>query len=141
MTDFNALFASTRTVAVVGCSGRSERTSHRIAGYLQDAGFRMIPVNPNYEEVHGEKCYSSLLDIPKDVEIDIVDIFRDPRFTADMVADAVARAERTDRHPVVWTQIGVSSKEAEEKARTAGLPYVKNRCIMVEHSRLSSTGT
>lgn len=136
MTDFNGLFSSTQTIAVVGCSARPERTSHRIASYLKEAGFRIIPVNPNYEEVLGETCYPSLLDISDRVEIDIVNIFRNPRYTAEMVDDAVARAERTGRQPVVWTQIGVSSNEAEEKARTAGLPYVKNRCIMVEHTRL-----
>ncbi len=137
MTDFNALFASTRTIAVVGCSARSERTSHRIAAYLKNNGFRIIPVNPNYDEVLGETCYPSLLDIPDETEIDIVNIFRNPRYTAEMVEDAVRRAEVTNRKPVVWTQIGVSSSEAENKADAAGLPYVKNRCIMVEHSRLA----
>lgn len=138
MTDFNALFASTETIAVVGCSARSARTSHRIAAYLKNAGFRMIPVNPNYEEVLGETSYPSLLDIPNEVVIDIVNIFRNPRYTAEMVDDAVHRAERTARRPVIWTQIGVSSGAAEEKAREADLRYIKNRCIMVEHSRLTT---
>jgi predicted CoA-binding protein len=138
MTDFNALFASTRTIAVVGCSARTERTSHRIATYLKNNGFRIIPVNPNYDTVLGQTCYPSLLDIPDETEIDILNIFRNPRYTADMVEDAVRRSAQTGRHPVIWTQIGVSSNEAREKARAADLPYIKNRCIMVEHSRRTS---
>lgn len=124
------------TIAVVGCSPRSTRTSHRIARYLQRAGYTVIPVNPHRDELLDTTCYPDVQSIPEDVQIDIVNVFRRPEHTADMVRDAIARAEKTGRQPVVWTQIGVSSMEAEQLAQEAGLPYVRNRCIMVEHGRI-----
>ncbi len=97
----------------------------------------MIPVNPNHDEILGETAYPSLDAIPDDVEIDIVDVFRRPEFTADVVRDATARSERTGDRPTVWTQIGVHSDEAERLAREAGLPYVADRCLMVDHAALA----
>lgn len=141
MIDFNALFESMDTIAVVGCSTRSHRASHRIAQYLQEEGFTILPVNPNYSSVLGETCYPTLNDIPSSYTIDVVDIFRNPLYTADMVQDAVAWSEETGQSPVVWTQIGVSSQEAEKLASEAGLTYVKNRCLMVEHNRWKSNAT
>ncbi len=134
--NLKSILEKAEAIAVVGCSGRPTRTSHRIARYLQQAGYRMIPVNPNYDEVLGETCYPDLPSIPEEVQIDIVDIFRAPQHTADMVRAAAARAEATGERPVVWTQIGVSSSEARRLAEEVDLPYVQNRCIMVEHSRL-----
>lgn len=124
-------------VAVVGCSARPSRTSHKIAGYLQGAGYRVVPVNPNYDEVLDETCYPSLADVPDDVVIDVVNVFRAPAYAADAVRDAAARAEATGTRPAVWTQLGVSTPAAKRLAQEAGLPYVQNRCIMVEHSRLA----
>lgn len=135
MSEFNALFESARTIAVVGCSARPERTSHRIARYLQENGFRIVPVNPNYDEVLGEKCYPDTPSVPESIHIDVVDVFRNPAHTAEMVEDVIRRVEQTEEHPVIWTQIGVSSPEAERLAREADLPYVKNRCMMVEHGK------
>lgn len=134
MADLKSILESAKTIAVVGCSAREVRTSHKIARYLQDAGYRMIPVNPNYEEVHGEQCYPDVQSVPE--AIDIVDIFRAPQYTAEMVRDVLERIEETGERPVIWTQIGVSSPEAEKLAQEAELPYVKNRCLMVEHGRL-----
>ena len=133
--EMEPLLREAHTIAVVGCSTNPNRTSHRIAQYLKDAGYRIVPVNPNYEEACGETAYPDLQHIPDEVKIDIVDIFRDPAHTADMVRDAVARAEATGNQPVIWTQIGVSSEEAEQVAEEAGLPYVRNTCLMVEHRR------
>ncbi len=124
-----------RTIAVVGCSPRGFQTSHRIAQYLQNAGLRIVPVNPNQTEILGETCYPSLLAIPEDVEIDVVDVFRRPEHTAGVVQDAADRAERTGQNPVVWTQLGVSSREAEALAEELGIPYVVDRCLMVDHAR------
>lgn len=129
------IISGANTIAIVGCSDRPERTSNRIARYLQGAGFRIVPVNPNHESVLGEVCYPSVDAVPDDVVIDIVDIFRRPRFTADVVRDVIARRDRLGRSPVVWTQIGVSSEEARSLAADAGIEYVANRCTMVEHSR------
>ncbi|NBB74468.1 MAG: CoA-binding protein [Bacteroidetes bacterium] len=133
--DLTACLRDAKTIAVVGCSGRAARTSHRIAAYLQEAGYRVIPVNPNYDTILGEPCYPDLPSVPEDVRIDIVDIFRAPAYTADMVRSAVDRVEQTGERPVIWTQLGVSSEEAERLADEAGLPYVHNTCILVEHRR------
>jgi predicted CoA-binding protein len=136
MNDLKAILEAAETIAVVGCSGNPSRTSYAISRYLQEVGYRIIPVNPNYEEVHGERCYPDLASVPQDASIDLVDIFRNPRHTAEMVEHVVARARATGERPVVWTQLGVSTPEAERLAKEAALPYVKNRCILVEHSRL-----
>ena len=134
--DLRAVLDDARIIAVVGCSGRATRTSHKIARYMQNRGYRIVPVNPNYDEVLGETCYPDLTSIPADVEVDIVDIFRRPEHTADMVRTAVERVRQTNEHPVIWTQLGVSSTEAEDLAAEAGLPYVRNRCIKVAYDRL-----
>lgn len=127
---------SARTIAVVGCSPRAFQTSHRIAQYILDAGYRMVPVNPHQTEILGEPCYPSLEAIPDDVRIDIVNVFRRAEHTAGVVADAAARAARTGERPLIWTQLGVHSPEAERLAGEAGLPYVANRCLMVDHAAL-----
>ncbi len=139
--DFRTLLEDADTIAVVGCSATPTRTSHKIATYMQDRGYRIVPVNPNYDEVLGETCYPDLPSIPSDVEIDIVDIFRRPEHTADMVRTAIERVEQTGQAdtsagPVIWTQRGVSSSEAEQLAAEAGLPYVRNRCIKVVYDRV-----
>lgn len=134
--DLHHLLDNAQTIAVVGCSANPSRTSHRIASYLQDVDYRIVPVNPNYDEVLGEPCYPDLPSVPGDTTIDIVNIFRDPAHTADMVRLALERMEQADEQPAIWTQIGVSSEAARSLAAEAGLPYVANRCIMVEHSRL-----
>ncbi|HLT45590.1 MAG TPA: CoA-binding protein [Rubricoccaceae bacterium] len=122
-----------RTIAVVGCSPRGFQTSHRIAQYLQRAGYRVVPVNPYHEEILGEACYPNLQAIPEDVEVDIVDVFRRAEFTPGVVEDAVARMEATGQRPTIWTQLGVHHPEAQRRAEAAGLPYVAGRCIMVDH--------
>ncbi|WP_022836141.1 CoA-binding protein [Salisaeta longa] len=133
--DLGALLDRATTIAIVGCSARPTRTSHKIARYLQDQGYRIVPVNPAYDEVLGVPCYPRVQDIPADVSIDIVDIFRRADHTADMVRDVIERGKATDRKPVIWTQLGVSSAEAEALATEHALPYVKNRCIMVVHGQ------
>lgn len=134
--ELRSILESAETIAVVGCSDRPDRTSYAISQYLDSVGYKVIPVNPNHSACAGNTCYPDLLSIPDDEQIDIVLIFRNPRFTADMVRIAVERAEKTGERPVIWTQLGVSSPEAERVAQEAELPYVKNRCSMVEHSRL-----
>ena len=136
MPDLRTILEGAETIAVVGCSKRSGRTSHKIARYLQEHGYRVVPVNPNYDEVLGETCYPDLQHVPADVQVDVVNIFRRREHTADMVRDALERAAQTDTRPAVWTQLGVSSEEAQSLAEDGGLPYVNNRCIMVEHGRL-----
>ena len=135
--DLGATVSSMRTVAVVGCSPRGFQTSHRIAQYLQNAGIRIVPVNPNQTEILGETCYPNLLDIPESVVLDVVCIFRRAEHTEGVVQDAADRMERTGQNPVVWTQLGVSSDAAKALATATGLPYVANRCLMVDHSAMA----
>jgi len=134
--DLKTALDTARTIAVVGCSPRATRTSHRIARYLQDEGYTVVPVNPYHDELLGVPCYPDLGHIPEDTEIDIVNVYRQPRFTEGVVQDTVDRSERTDERPLIWTQLGVSSQEAQRLAAAHDLPYVANRCIMVEHARL-----
>ena len=134
--DFRTVLDTAETIAVVGCSATPTRTSHKIARYLQERGYRIVPVNPNYDAVLGETCYPDLPSVPADVEIDIVDIFRAPKHTADMVRSAIERVKQTGQRPVIWTQLGVSSSQAEELAAEADLPYVRNRCVKIEYDRL-----
>jgi hypothetical protein len=134
--NLQSVLQTAETIAVVGCSAKATRTSHKIARYLQERGYRIVPVNPNYDEVLGETCYPDLPSVPADIKIDIVDIFRRPEHTAEMVRSAIERIEQTNEEPVIWTQLGVSSSEAEELAAEAGLPYVRNRCVKIEYDRL-----
>lgn len=129
------IIKSAETIVIIGCSSKPSRTSYRIAKYLEDAGFTIIPVNPNENSVLGHTCYPQISDIPEDSKIDIVDIFRNKQYTADMVAEVVEWAEETGQKPVVWTQIGVSSKEAKALAEENGLTYIEDKCLMVEHGR------
>lgn len=123
-------------IAIIGCSGDPNRTSCQIARYLKDQGYTIIPIHPDYDEVHGEKAYPAVYDVPENINIDIVDIFRNSKYTADMVDTIIKRKEMTGQEPVVWTQLSVSSDEAKEKAEGAGLRYIENRCIMVDHRNL-----
>lgn len=132
MTDILRYLRSS-TVAIVGCSGRSSRTSHTIARYLISNGFEVVPVNPNYDVILERTCYPSLADIPTDVRIDVVNVFRHPRHTADVVREVVDFRNERGYTPAVWTQLGVSSEDARRLAAKEDIPYVANRCIMVEH--------
>lgn len=135
MGDFLERLKEANTIAIIGCSANKYRTSYHIASYLKENGYRIIPVNPNYEEVLGQKCYPRMDEVPSDAKIDIVDIFRDSQYTADMVSDVIDWSEKTGQQPLIWTQLAVSSNDAKSMAQEAGLDYVENRCIMVEHSR------
>lgn len=130
------LLKTSETIAIIGCSSKPARTSHRIAKYLMDAGFTIIPVNPNEVTVLGEKAYPDMSEIPADIEVDIVDIFRNKQYTQEMVEQIVKWSDETGQKPVIWTQIGVSSKGAKKLAEINGFTYIHNRCIMVEHSKL-----
>lgn len=134
--DLQSVLETAETIAVVGCSATPTRTSHKTARYLQERGYRIVPVNPNYDAVLGETCYPDLPSVPADIEIDIVNIFRAPKHTADMVRSAIERVEQTGQRPVIWTQLGVSTPKAKELTEDAGLPYVRNRCVKIEYDRL-----
>ena len=119
-----------RTIAVVGLSDRPERDSHAVAGFLQRNGYRVIPVNPNlHGPVLGEQPYASLRDIKE--HVDVVQIFRRPEHTPEVVEDAVAIGA-----DVVWMQVGIENQAAAQRARRAGLGVVMDRCMAIEHRRL-----
>lgn len=122
------LLRRSRVIAVVGLSSKPHRPSHGVARYLQKAGYRIIPVNPNEQEVLGEKSYSRLEDVP--VKVDIVDIFRRSEYVLPVVNGAIAIGAR-----MVWMQEGVTHEEAAERARAAGLEVVMDRCLLKEHAR------
>jgi uncharacterized protein len=118
-----------RTIAVVGISHKEDRDSHKVAKYLKQHGYKMIPINPKYTEVLGEKCYPSLQDVPE--RIDIADIFRNLEAIPGIVDEAIAAGVGT-----VWMQLGLAHNEAACKAEAAGLRVVMNKCTKLEHERL-----
>lgn len=130
------LLENAENIAVIGCSAKPYRTSHHIAEYLQDHGYRIIPVNPNYDRILGEQVYASLAEVPEDIDIHIADIFRNKMHTAEMVEQVIMRAGATGVPTAVWTQLDVSSRAARVRAEEAGLRYIENECLMVEHQRL-----
>ncbi len=125
------LLRSVHTVAVVGLSEKPDRDSYRVAAYLQQAGYRIIPVNPVVKEVLGEKSYAALGDIPE--KIDLVNIFRKPEAVPEIVDAAIAVGAKA-----VWMQEGVVHNAAADKARAAGLVVVMDRCTLKEHARMAS---
>ena len=123
------ILRSSHTVAVVGLSAEWHRPSNFAAKYMQTRGYRVIPVNPRYESILGERSYARLEDIPE--KVDIVDIFRK---TADVLP--IAQSALTIGARVLWQQIGVMNLEADALARAAGLDSVMDRCVKIEHARL-----
>lgn len=124
--EIRQLLQTARTIAIVGLSDKPERDSFRVAAYLKQRGYRVIPVNPNVSEVHGERAYATLRDVPEPV--DLVDIFRKPDAVPEIVEDAIAIGAKA-----VWMQEGIAHNAAADRARAAGLQVVMNKCIMKEH--------
>ena len=122
------ILTSAKTIAVVGLSANPRRPSYGVALYLQRAGYRIIPVNPNVEEVLGERAYPSLREIPQPV--DVVDVFRRSEFVGPIVDDAIAI-----KASAVWLQDGVSDEAAAARARASGLDVVMDDCMMRRHSQ------
>jgi uncharacterized protein len=127
------ILADSKTIAVVGLSSDPQRPSHSVAAYLQQQGYRIIPVNPNISEALGEKAYASVRDIP--VPVDVVDIFRRPEAVGPIVEDAIAKGAK-----VVWMQVGVIDDAAAARARAAGLTVVMDTCMRVTHQLLRARG-
>ncbi len=118
-----------KTIAVVGASNKPYRDSHRIADYLRREGYAVIPVNPTYTEIEGEKCYPNLFSIG--IPIDIVDVFRNPDAVNEIVEEAIAVKVKT-----IWFQLGVVNAAATRKAEKAGMQVILDHCIAIDHSRL-----
>jgi uncharacterized protein len=126
-----SILSQTRTIAVVGLSSKPHRDSHGVARYLQHQGYKVVPVNPNESEVLGETAYPSLLDVPTEVAIDIVDVFRKAEETPPVAEQAVSIGAR-----VLWLQEGIVSDEARRIAEEGGLTVVMDLCIRTTRARL-----
>jgi uncharacterized protein len=122
------ILKSCKIIAVVGLSANPTRPSYNVTEYMQSAGYRIIPVNPNETEVLGEKSYARLEDVPE--KVDIVDIFRRAEAVAPVVESAIRIGAK-----VVWMQQGIENAEAAAKARAAGLVTIEDSCILVEHRK------
>ncbi len=128
-TRIKELLETSKTIAVVGASNKFTRDSYSIMHFLIRSGYAVYPVNPSLTEIDGIVCYPSVRDVP--AKIDVVDIFRNPIYVMPIVEDAIAVGARA-----VWMQLGVVNTAAKEKAESAGLFTVMDKCILVEHRRL-----
>lgn len=133
--ELRSLLGEAKVVAVVGISSKPWRPSHEVASYLQQHDYRIVPVNPNEQEVLGEPVYASLLDIPKEIHVDVVDVFRRAEHTPEVARDAVAIGAR-----VLWLQEGIVSDEAARIAADGGLEVIMGVCIMKVRERLMARG-
>jgi predicted CoA-binding protein len=129
--ELRTILGTARTVAVVGLSSRPGRPSFEVARYLQEHGYRIVPVNPNESEVLGERAYPTLRDVPADIAIDVVDVFRRPELTPDVARDAVAVGAK-----VLWLQEGIVNDDASAIASEAGLDVIMGVCMMKVRKRL-----
>jgi predicted CoA-binding protein len=129
--ELRALLRRVHTIAVVGLSPKPVRPSHSVARYLQRAGYRIVPVNPGHGEILGEKSYPTLRDAARDHPIDIVDVFRRSDQAGAVVDEAIAL-----RPQLIWLQQGVVDDAAQARAAAAGIPFVMDQCLAVEHRHL-----
>ncbi len=129
--EIKEIFDTVETIAVIGLSPDPSKDSHRVAKYLQNAGYKIIPVYPKEEEILGEKVYRSLKEIPGSV--DMVDIFRKPAAVGPIVDACLERGDVK----VVWMQAGIVNNEAARKAKDEGMKVVQSRCAMVDHRNLT----
>jgi predicted CoA-binding protein len=129
--EISDILQSTKRIALVGASAKTDRPSYEVMAYLLAAGYEVIPVNPGIAgtTLHDQRVYATLDEIPG--QIDMVDVFRESA-AAPSIADAAIRVGAK----TLWLQLGVSSTQAEEKAKAAGLHYVENRCVKIDHARL-----
>jgi predicted CoA-binding protein len=127
-----------RSIAVVGISRSKDKDAHKIPKYMKSQGYTIIPINPFADEILGEKCYGSLLDMPKAVQntVEIVNVFRPSRDAFEVVEKAVEMKRNVGRPFVVWMQLGIVNEEAAELARREDMEVVMDRCLLVEHKRM-----
>jgi uncharacterized protein len=129
--ELRSILGDARTIAVVGLSSNPERASYEVAEYLQSKGYRIVPVNPNETEVLGERVYPTLADIPSEIEIDVVDVFRRAEQTPAIAEEAVAREAK-----VLWLQEGIANDDARRIGEAGGLSVVMGVCMRKQSQRL-----
>jgi predicted CoA-binding protein len=130
LDELHALLHAARTIAVVGLSPKPERPSHGVARYLQGAGYRIIPVNPGHREILGERSYPTLTAAAREHAIDVVDVFRRSESAGAVVDEALALRPAPR---LIWLQEGVVDAAAQARAASAGIPFVMDSCLAVEH--------
>jgi predicted CoA-binding protein len=128
--EIQEILAQYRTIAVVGLSPKEARDSNRVARYLMEQGYDIVPINPGQKEILGKTCYPSLADIP--FQVDMADLFLNPDRVPPVVDQAIDKGVRA-----IWMQLGVVHNAAAQKAREAGIQVVMNRCIMQEHKKMA----
>lgn len=131
MISLDKLLVPPKTIVIIGLSDNPNRPSYEVAKYLQDQGFDIIPVNPNITTVLGQSSYKTFADIPQNIHIDIVDIFRQ----SDVVFSVVEEIISSNRHPVIWFQEGINAPEAEKLATDKGFQVISGLCLMKTHAR------
>ena len=128
MDTIDTLLTHAKTIAVVGLSSKPDRASYQVAAYMQQHGYRIIPVNPKEDSVLGEQGYATLRDVP--VHIDIVNVFRASKDVPPIIDEAIAIGAGA-----IWLQLEITHPDAEARARSAGLVVVANRCIKIDHAQ------
>jgi len=123
------ILTQSKTIAVVGLSDNPQRPSHAVARYMQEHGYRIIPVNPGCNEILGERCYPDLQSIPE--KVDLVDVFRKPADTPEIAKAAVAIGAKA-----LWLQLGVVNDETRQIAQSGGLQVIMDRCLKIDHAHL-----
>jgi uncharacterized protein len=131
--ELRTILRAASTIAVVGLSPKPERPSHRVARYLQQAGYRIVPVNPGHPTLLGEPSYPTLAAAAAARTIDIVDVFRRSELAGPIVDEALAL---TPRPRLIWLQVGVVDAAARARAVAAGVPIVMDQCLMTDHQML-----
>ena len=130
--EIKKILEETKTIAIIGCSPNEEKASNKVAVYLKNHGYTIIPVYPKEDVILGEKVYRSLSDIPSEITVDMVDIFRKPDVIASVVEEVLKRGDVW----CVWTQLGLVHNQAAQKAQEAGLKVVQSHCTKIEHAAL-----
>ncbi|MCL0032483.1 CoA-binding protein [Peptococcaceae bacterium] len=129
--EIKELLKQARVIAVVGLSDKPERDSHKVAKYLQERGYRIIPVNPKLDSVLGEKAYKKVSDIPDEINIDILNVFRRSIDTPPVVEDSISKKPKA-----IWLQLGIKNDDAAKIAQDNNITIIMDRCIKIEHARL-----
>jgi predicted CoA-binding protein len=127
--EIKGILERSKKIAVVGLSPKEDRDSHRVAKYLMENGYEIVPVNPGQKEILGQKCYKTLEEIP--YPVDVADLFLNPTRVPAVVAQAINKGVG-----VIWMQLGVIHNEAAQKAREAGVKVVMDQCIKQEHEKM-----
>jgi hypothetical protein len=133
VAQINLLLDTAKTIAIVGLSSDRQKASFFVAGYLQDEGYRIVPVNPKADTILGEKVYPDVASIP--FPVDIIDIFRPPQEVDEIVSQAISRKEKGIDAPAIWMQLRLVNLAAAERARAAGLIVIVDKCVKMEHGR------